>query len=214
MVENIIQLLEYIKDNFGFSEELISNLKVNRENAIFLKGNDKIIKHIQNMSSIAKSLFLLYTPQILPDVLPFISQKAYEKKGVRFIWINHIDIGKYYPIISKILMFGNIQFRDLEKDFDFCYSSRDTSEILIGKFEENSTESIAIVYELDNLTKNIDREIGSYLLKESGPFLSEGEKIKRAKLKRKVIKKIEKNPEKKLKILEKYKFKESELEGD
>ena len=214
MVEKIQQLLEHLKYDFNLSEDTISNLKRRGNDALIIEGDDGIMNHIQTMISNTKSSIIFHTPQITSELLQFISQKAYEKKAVRFLWITNIDYEKEYSILLNILMLGNIQIRNLKKKCNYYYFTRDAKEVLIGKCEENSIESISVIYEQEDVMEDMSREMGPYLLKESVPILIERDKIKQAKLKVKIKKKIEKNPEKREKILKKYKFNELELKED
>ena len=78
----------------------------------------------------------------VPEFLQVISQNAYSKKGVRFLWETHIDFSTYGDIIRKMTALGNIQFRHVEIPKNYYYCCRDAREILLGKLEINPKECL------------------------------------------------------------------------
>ena len=170
MDERIIKFSECIKNDFELSEDIISNLRTNTNNALIIEGYDLFLSHIQKMVSDTQSSLILHTPQIIPEFLEFLSMKAYMLKSCRFLWISNIDYEKDYFLLNKIITLGNIQFRNTKEKCNYYYCTRDTKEFLIGKSEEESSENIFIFYEREDILKDIQIEMGAYFLKNSIPF--------------------------------------------
>jgi len=87
----------------------------------------------------------IITPTVEPKVLEALSQVAYEKKSARFLYTTNWDLGKYGPIVEKMKVFGNIQFRNLKSANDFWALNRDGEEIVLCPKANDEKDLIAIV---------------------------------------------------------------------
>ncbi len=217
MSEKINRLLQGLKNDLRISTEVISGLRANEKYLRIIESDDEIMRHLHHMISNTESITILFTPQIIPEVLQEFTRKAYEEKANKFMWITKIDFDKYDSKVLKILAFRNIQFRNLKKECNYYSCARDAKEFLIGKQEEKSTESISILYEQENIVNEMGTgPFFGFFLKNSTPVYKGMKSFKRARLKAKLNKKLEKiqDPEKREKLFKKHGFQESELIED
>ncbi|MHA1611062.1 MAG: helix-turn-helix domain-containing protein [Promethearchaeota archaeon] len=112
-------------------------------------GTTALIETIIAAMDRVKSTITIITPTVEPKVLEKLSQVAYTKKSVRFLYTTNWDLGKYGPIVEKMKVFGNIQFRNLKTSNDFWALNRDGEQIILCPKAENEDDVIAIVSELE-----------------------------------------------------------------
>lgn len=108
-------------------------------------GTQALIESIISALKRTKSTITIITPLVEPKVLEALSQVAYEKKSARFLYTTSWDLGKYGPIVEKMKVFGNIQFRNLKTTNDFWALNRDGEEIVLCPKSNDEKDLIAIV---------------------------------------------------------------------
>ncbi|WP_457558442.1 hypothetical protein [Candidatus Harpocratesius sp.] len=108
-------------------------------------GTQALIESIIASMKRTKSTITIITPTVEPKVLEALSQVAYEKKSARFLYTTNWDLGKYGPIVEKMKVFGNIQFRNLKGANDFYALARDGEEIVLCPKAKDEKDLIAIV---------------------------------------------------------------------
>jgi hypothetical protein len=93
----------------------------------------------------AKSTITIISPSVEPKILEALSQVAYTKKSVRFLYTTSWDLGTYGRIVEKMKQLGNIQFRNLKSNNDFYAVSRDGEEIILCPKAKHEKDMISIV---------------------------------------------------------------------
>jgi hypothetical protein len=94
-----------------------------------------------------KSTITIITPTVEPKILEALSQMAYVKKSVRFLYTTSWDMSVYAAIVEKMKVLGNIQFRNLKTTNDFYAVSRDAEEIILCPQSKKKEDMIAIISE-------------------------------------------------------------------
>ncbi|TFH29790.1 MAG: hypothetical protein E4G98_03235, partial [Promethearchaeota archaeon] len=94
-------------------------------------GTTALIESIIASMERVKSTITIITPTVEPKILEKLSQVAYSKKAARFLYTTNWDLGKFGPIVEKMKVFGNIQFRNLKGANDFYALNRDGEEIIL-----------------------------------------------------------------------------------
>jgi len=208
LMEKITQLIAELKYDFRASLE---PLKSNRENCFLIEGEEAIIGNLKDIIPKVRSSLVLYTPQIIPDLLHVLSEHAYMKKGTRFMLAAHIDFETYGIIIEKLTALGNIQFRDIPDREEHYYCNYDGNALLLGKHDIDPSKSMALLLENHNAVKEIINEINPYFKSISTTFGAE--KAREEKLQKKWRKKYQKlkTDDKMSKFLKKIGMTESEL---
>ncbi len=112
-------------------------------------GTTALVESIIAAMDRVKSTITIITPTVEPKILEKLSQVAYTKKSARFLYTTNWDLGKYGPIVEKMKVFGNIQFRNLKSANDFYALNRDGEEIILCPQAKDEKDVIAIVSELD-----------------------------------------------------------------
>ncbi len=206
MDENFEKFLDDFRNDLNASEESITLLRNIADDSHFKRGYSTVISHLKEMISKTSSSLLIYTPHVIPEILESISISSYRKKRVRFLMAANTDKDKYQNIFNKMLLLGNVQFRDMPTPINYYWCARDGREFLIGKQAENSDDIFSMIHENELHGNDFYDLIGTYFLNLSSPLLSERVK---AKIRRKYYR--IKNAEKKQKLLRKLGLKESDL---
>lgn len=108
-------------------------------------GTNALLEAIIASMNRVKSTITIITPTVEPKILEALSQVAYAKKSARFLYSTNWDLGKYGPIVEKMKVFGNIQFRNLKGANDFWALNRDGEEIVLCPKANDEKDLIAIV---------------------------------------------------------------------
>ena len=108
-------------------------------------GTKALLESIIDAMKRVKSTITIITPTVEPKVLEALSEVAYLKKSVRFLYTTTWDLATFGPIIQKMKVLGNIQFRNLKNANDFYAVSRDGEEIVLCPRAKKEEDLIAIV---------------------------------------------------------------------
>jgi len=108
-------------------------------------GTKALLESIIDAMRRVKSTITIITPTVEPKILEALSEVAYLKKSVRFLYTTTWDLATFGPIIQKMKVLGNIQFRNLKNANDFYAVSRDGEEIVLCPRAKKEEDLIAIV---------------------------------------------------------------------
>jgi hypothetical protein len=108
-------------------------------------GTKALLESIIDAMKRVKSTITIITPTVEPKILEALSEVAYVKKSVRFLYTTTWDLATFGPIIQKMKVLGNIQFRNLKNANDFYAVSRDGEEIVLCPKAKKEEDLIAIV---------------------------------------------------------------------
>ncbi len=214
MQNKIDKLIESLKLDLNLANELSSGLKKMLYEGFIIEGEIQIIEYLKSMVIQTATSIIIYTPQIIPELLHLISQMAYTKRKARFLVATHIDFSTYYEIIKKMKALGNIQFRNADIPIIYFYCIRDAAELFIGKSETNPEQSISINYKIDKFQKSLISEISTNFSNLTSPSKPQTINLERLKEKFRIKLGNVKTEDKKQKILKsmsKYGLIESDL---
>ena len=127
---------------------LISNLEV-------YYGFEAIKSLIFKMINDTKASISLILPVVHPEILSYCSKYAFKNKEAKIVLISYWDMEMYGNIISKMIMLGNIQIRQLISPPSFFGIFKDEKELILMPINENLNEMLGI--------KSIDPEFVKFL---------------------------------------------------
>ncbi len=179
-------LIDKFRNDFEFSSQITSILEDISDNVNVIEDENLLIQTIKNMIDQTNYSLILYTPVANQEILTLTAETAFQRKKVRFLLVCNWDLQVYGKIIKKMRMLGNIQFRNIEGLFNYYLCSRDASEWLFGK---NEDELISIHSEDKNKCK-VFNEILTHFVGLTNPIGAREtrKKAKKEKKKKKMSK--------------------------
>jgi len=133
-------------------------------------GREALINAIKDAILRTKSSIIIVTPVVIPEILQFISEFAFQKKTARFMLTSHFDMQTYGNIIQKMQQLGNIQFRQLSTAGEFYAVTRDAEEVIICPAADKESEMISIVSNQPMYSKLYSSFIGPIFQANSRPI--------------------------------------------
>ena len=133
-------------------------------------GKDALIACIKDAIYRVKSSIIIVMPYVVPEILQFISEFAYQKKAVRFMLTSKFDMNTYANIIKKMMQLGNIQFRNLSQQGDYFAVTRDAEEVIICPATKKDSEMISIISNHELICKLYSSFIGPIFQANSRPI--------------------------------------------
>ncbi|MFX1338042.1 MAG: hypothetical protein ACFFDK_05495 [Promethearchaeota archaeon] len=108
-------------------------------------GRDALIAAIKDAIYRTKSSVIIVTPVVIPEILQFLSEYAFQRKAARFMLTSHWDMQTYGDIVKKMMQLGNIQFRNLTSTGEYYALTRDAEEVILAPYTDKDAEMISIV---------------------------------------------------------------------
>lgn len=132
-------------------------------------GREALIGCIKDAIYRTKSSIIIVTPVVIPEILPVITETAFQKKSARFMITSHFS-DEYFNVIKKMHQLGNIQFRQLSQQGEYYAVTRDAEEVLICPYTENESEMVSIVSNQTSYSKLYSQFIGPIFQANSRPI--------------------------------------------
>ncbi|MHA1688351.1 MAG: hypothetical protein ACTSUN_03275, partial [Promethearchaeota archaeon] len=133
-------------------------------------GMKALISNIKDMIYRVKSSIIIVTPEVIPEILKFVSEIAYQKKAARFMLTSNFDLGVYGPILNKMKLLGNIQFRQLGTPGEYYAVTRDAEEVIIAPATKDEAQLISVVSTQESYAKLYSQFIGPIFTGHSRPI--------------------------------------------
>ncbi|MFX0101132.1 MAG: hypothetical protein ACFFCS_16270 [Candidatus Hodarchaeota archaeon] len=139
------------------------------EKTRLIHGPENITAFINEALFNTRSSSIVVTPECVPAILETMTQAAYQKKGVKFFYTTKWDIGTYKEILKRMVMLGNVQFRDLKSSSRIWSMTRDGEEILIAP-EEKGENLVGLVSTQGGYARLFSQVIGPMFQAQSKPL--------------------------------------------
>jgi hypothetical protein len=133
-------------------------------------GREALIAAVKSAVYRTKSSIIIVMPKVIPEILQLISEFAYQKKAARFMLTSAFDMATYGDIIKKMMLLGNIQFRNLTGAGDFFAVTRDAEEVILAPVTTKETEMVAIISNQEQYSKLYSQIIGPVFQANSRPI--------------------------------------------
>ena len=133
-------------------------------------GRDALIAAIKDAIYRVKSSIIIVTPVVIPEVLQYVTEYAFQKRSARFMLTSKWEMGQYGEIIKKMMALGNIQFRQLSTDVEFFAITRDAEEVILGPFTDNEAEMISVISNQEQYSRLYSQFIGPIFQANSRPI--------------------------------------------
>jgi len=86
----------------------------------------------------------LILPIVPPEILSNCSEYAFQKRNVKFVLISHWVMKMYGNILSKMILLGNIQIRQLASPAFSFGIFKDENELILAPMNEDLNELMCI----------------------------------------------------------------------
>ena len=145
-IDECYELAEENEEKLSDIAEAAKNVKPLGESSTWhVFGHQALIEAMVDAMWRTKSTITIVTPQAEPKILEELSKVAFKKKSTRFLYTTNWDLATFGQIIETMKKLGNIQFRNLQKSYNFYALSRDSEEIVLCPESKSEEDMIAIV---------------------------------------------------------------------
>jgi hypothetical protein len=157
---------EKLKDIITASSAIPEISKVTTWHTI---GMSSLIGAVKEAVYRTKSSIIIVSPIVIPELLQLISEYAYQKKAARFMITSNWG-PEYQEILKKMMLLGNIQFRNLTTQGEYIAVTRDAEEVILAPYTDNEAELISIVSNHPAYAKLYSQFIGPIFQANSRPI--------------------------------------------
>ncbi|MHA1804874.1 MAG: hypothetical protein ACTSU4_10150 [Promethearchaeota archaeon] len=158
---------EKLKEIYRASAAIEEPTKITTWHTVGMKA---LISNIKDMIYRVKSSIIIVLPEVIPEILKFVSEIAYQKKAARFMLTSNFDLSVYGPILNKMKLLGNIQFRQLGTPGEYYAVTRDAEEVIIAPATKDEAQLISMVSTQESYAKLYAQFIGPIFTANSRPI--------------------------------------------